>query len=140
MTFGSLCQATGVNVETIRYNERDGALTTSARSASGCWRYDVENERTLTFHPLAREFRFGMPTSRKMIELLRRPGVSCADKIHILEEQLTAAVERIKRLTALRNELPAIVAACRTGNRIADCHIIESVAPSHSAVAKRGRS
>lgn len=128
-TIGSLSQATGVNIETIRYYERVGLLAPPARSAAGRRQYAANDERKLIFIRHARELGFGMLTIRKMLELLRHPEAPCAGMTHIVKEQLAAVDERIARLNALRKELGAMVGGCSTGNRVAECQIIESIGP-----------
>jgi DNA-binding transcriptional MerR regulator len=51
LTIGKLGQASGVNIETIRYYERNGLLPAPARSSSGYRHYredDIKRDRKST--------------------------------------------------------------------------------------------
>lgn len=127
MTIGSLSGATRVKIETIRYYERVGLLPAPTRTAGGRRQYDRNDERRLNLIKHSRELGFGMPAIRKILELIRHPDAPCAEVVHIVEEQLAAVDERIKRLMALRKELTGMADACGSGNRMAECQIIESI-------------
>uniref|UniRef100_UPI0013D0055B MerR family DNA-binding protein n=1 Tax=Escherichia coli TaxID=562 RepID=UPI0013D0055B len=61
-----------------------------------------------------------------MLALQETPEASCLPIISIAQAQLNAVEERLRRLSALRDELVRITAEC-AGSRIAECRIIETL-------------
>jgi MerR family transcriptional regulator, mercuric resistance operon regulatory protein len=109
-TIGKVARQAGVNIETIRYYEREGLMPRAPRTTSGRRLYVPSDLKTLTFIRKARDLGFSLEHTRALLAL-RGPDNSCADvkaialkhlqivrtqKSHIIEVErmLTDAVDR----------------------------------------------
>lgn len=127
MQIGDLSRQTGVNIETIRYYERIGALPVPARQPNGRRSYTEADARRLGFIRHARELGFDLANVRALLALQEQPEASCEDASRIAQAQLEAVEIRIARLLSLRDELARMVKECRQGV-VAECRVIEALA------------
>lgn len=129
MKIGELAMATATKVETVRYYEKIGLLAPPARSASNYRSYGSEHLARLSFIRRARDLGFTLEAVRELLALSDDSEQSC-EAVDLIASIHLADVERkIADLTALRSELGRVLGSCRHGT-IADCKIIESLAPA----------
>lgn len=127
-TIGQLGKATGTKVETIRWYEKEGMIAPPLRTAGNYRAYDCEALMRLSFIRRARGLGFSLDQIRTLLDLAARPTDDCALADRIASEHLIEVDRKIADLKALRRELSGMVATCR-GGAIADCRIIEALAP-----------
>jgi Cu(I)-responsive transcriptional regulator len=130
MKIGELANATATNVETVRYYEKIGLLAPPARSASNYRSYGNEHLSRLSFIRRARDLGFTLEAVRELLALSDDTGQSCEAVDEIASAHLAEVERKIVDLGALRSELARVLGSCRHGT-IADCKIIESLAPTH---------
>ena len=129
MKIGELATATSTKVETVRYYEKIGLLSPPARSASNYRSYDNEHLARLSFIRRARYLGFSLEAVRELLTLSDDNDQSC-EAVDLIATGHLAEVERkIADLSALQSELTRVLGSCRHGT-IADCKIIESLAPT----------
>lgn len=131
MKIGEIAAATGVNVETIRYYEREGLVPPPARTASNYRSYGEGHRRRLTFIRRARDLGFSLIQVRELLGLADDSDRSCVAVDEIARKHRLQVRSKIAELTALRRELDSMIGQCRNG-RIAECRIIEALAPAHA--------
>jgi DNA-binding transcriptional MerR regulator len=78
LTVGALSEQTGVNVETIRYYEREGLLPSAPRTAGGHRVFGEAHLRQLIFIRRSRELGFSGPEVRTLLGLVDG-GYTCGD-------------------------------------------------------------
>ena len=127
MRIGELAQATGTKAETIRYYEREGILPYADRTDSNYRDYSKDHLATLTFVRRARELGFSMAQVRELLALSDRDDKPCQDVDRLVRSQIDEVQRKIDDLTAMRDELSRMLAACDT-DRIGQCRIVESLA------------
>ncbi len=127
MRIGELAQATGTKAETIRYYEREGILPYADRTDSNYRDYSKDHLATLTFVRRARELGFSMAQVRELLALSDRDDKPCQDVDRLARSQIDEVQRKIDDLTAMRDELSRMLAACDT-DRIGQCRIVESLA------------
>ena len=127
MRIGELAQATGTKAETIRYYEREGILPYADRTDSNYRDYSKDHLATLTFVRRARELGFGMAQVRELLALSDRDDKPCQDVDRLARSQIDEVQRKIDDLTAMRDELSRMLAACDT-DEIGQCRIVESLA------------
>ncbi len=114
LTIGELAAAVGVNVETIRYYEREGILPEPPRTASGYRQYSDADRWRLAFIRRGKDLGF---TLREIAELL-----GAGDQRSVAEVQRVAAsrLEQIEldlaELTRSRDQLRRLIETCETGS------------------------
>ncbi len=132
MTIGALAARTGVGVETIRYYERIGVLPRAPRGGSaqahaGYRRYDEAAAERLAFVRRARDLGFSLDEVRELLSLADEPDRPCAEVDALARTHLARVEERIAQLDGLRTELGRVIGACRRGQAVADCRILEAL-------------
>lgn len=129
MKIGELANATATNVETVRYYEKIGLLAPPARSASNYRSYGNGHLARLSFIRRARDLGFTLEAVRELLTLSDNTDQSCEAVDQIASAHLAEVERKIADLSALRSELTRVLGSCRHGT-IADCKIIESLAPT----------
>jgi DNA-binding transcriptional MerR regulator len=128
-TIGKLASATGTKVETIRYYEQIDLLSAPARSAGNYRTYEAGHLRQLSFIRRARDLGFSIDQVRELMGLANRREQSCMAVDVIAKQHRNAITRKIADLTALGRELDSLIDSCNR-NTVAECRIIESLAPS----------
>jgi len=126
LTIGELSRQTQVKVPTIRYYEQIGLLAAPARTEGQQRRYGSGDVRRLNFIRHARELGFEVDAIRQFLDLTAVPDRSCGEVHEITKAHLEEVKDKIARLTALRDELEAMVACDH--RKVSECRIIEVLA------------
>lgn len=129
LTIGELGKATDTNVETVRYYERIGLLPKPARTVSNYRAYGAAELGRLSFIRRARDLGFPLDQVRALLDLSDDRTRDCATIDALASKHLREVDRKIADLTALRRELDALLTSCK-GGTVADCRIIEALAPS----------
>ena len=126
LTIGELSRQTEVKIPTIRYYEQIGLLAAPVRTGGQQRRYSPADVRRLNFIRHARELGFEVEAIRQLLGLASDPDRSCGEVHEITRCHLDDVNDKIARLTALRDELEAMVAC--DNKRDSECRIIEVLA------------
>ncbi len=130
LRIGDLARATSTKVETIRYYEQMGLLPVPARTGGNYRVYSAEHLGRLSFIRRARHLGFTLEQIQELLGLSDKKRQSC-EAVDLIARQHLAVVDRkIDDLTALRLELNNLIEQCECGT-IADCRILESLAPAN---------
>ena len=127
MRIGEIAAATGVNIETIRYYERERLVPPPARTAANYRSYGDSHLKRLTFIRRARDLGFSLNQVRELLDLSDYRDRPCEAVDMIAREQRSKVTQKITELTALKRELDNLIGQCRHG-RIAECRIIDALA------------
>ena len=133
MKIGELASATATNVETVRYYEKIGLLAPPARTSSNYRAYGADHLARLSFIRRARDLGFTLDAVRELLTLSDDTGQSCEAVDGIASIHLNEIDRKIGDLKALRSELSRVLGSCSHGT-VADCKIIETLAPRGEAV------
>jgi len=126
MKIGEASRQSGCHIETIRYYERVGILSPTARSESGYRRYADHHIQQLRFIHHARELGFPLEDIRELLSLKEQPDLSCEAVDSITDKHLQGIRGRIRHLESLAKELRRLSASC-SGSHIAECRILEAL-------------
>ncbi len=126
LTIGELSRQTQVKVPTIRYYEQIGLLAEPTRTEGQQRRYGAGYVRRLNFIRHARELGFEVDAIRQLLNLAGAPDRSCGEVHDITKAHLKEVKDKIARLTAVRDELEAMVTCDH--RLISECRIIEVLA------------
>ena len=127
MRIGELARKAGVDVQTVRFYEREGLLDSPARTGSGYRAYGEGDLERLHFVRHCRSLDMPLAEIRRLIELSRERSVSC-DEVNALVRTHLARVQAKRRsLEELEKQLAALNAQCESGHRVADCGILEEL-------------
>jgi Cu(I)-responsive transcriptional regulator len=129
MTIGDLARATDVKVVTIRYYEQAGLLPVPPRTEGNYRTYKPEHLRRLQFIRRLRDLGFTLEQVRDLLRLASDRNEPCDEVDRITHEHLADVEEKIRDLRKLASELRRLSRCCKGGGHIADCRIIEALAP-----------
>ncbi len=132
IAIGALSRRTGVQVETIRYDERVRLLAKPARSTGGYRLYSAEDVGRLRFVRRARALGFTLEEVRALLRLADQEKDACADARDLAAQHLGDVRAKIADLRAMESVLEKTVAQCDAGNR-STCPLIEVLSSSAPA-------
>ncbi len=122
---GELAKRAGVNVETLRFYEREGLIPEPPRRVSGYREYPAESVRLIRFIKRAQELGFSLREVRELLALRVEPGTTCADVRHKAQEKVSDVREKIADLQAIERALNSLTASCSGEGPLTDCPILE---------------
>lgn len=132
MRIGELSAATGVDVETIRYYEREGLLSAPARLANGYRAYGISHLQRLAFIRHCRALEIPLADIQRLLDFAARPVAECGDIDHLIDEQLLKVRARLKSMRALEKQLAELRKRCSAHDAVGKCGILhELVAAAH---------
>lgn len=131
LTIGRLAKATGTKVETVRWYEKVGLIDPPNRTDANYRVYSDRDLARLSFIRRARNLGFSLDQVRALIEISDQRDRDCGTVDALASGHLEEIDRKIADLTALRRELAEVVDSCRGGS-IAECRILEALAPAQS--------
>ncbi len=126
ISIGQLSTLTGVNIETIRYYERNGVMPRPPRTAGGRRTYDETFVKRLSFVSRSRQLGFSLDEIRSLLALVDDHEYTCA---HVRELTLRHAAEARRKIADLRKlerTLKDMAAQCH-GDRVPECPIVDAL-------------
>lgn len=123
MRISELAKAAGVNVETIRYYQRTGLLSTPPRG-SGFREYKAADLQRLRFIRRAQALGF---TLEEIGMLLRLSVSDCKNVERIARERRAAVAQKIADLQRIQTVLADVIHSCKTRQPFQGCPIIEAL-------------
>jgi len=124
---GEVAKAAGVNIQTLRFYEREGLLTPPKRTAAGYRQYGDDAVRIVTFIKRAQELGFTLREAKELLKL-RSAGPKRAPAARAAAETKIRDVdEKIRDLTAMRAALSSLVATCACEEGSVSCPILEAL-------------
>jgi len=132
MRIGELGEATGVDIETIRYYEKEGLLSPPARLANGYRAYGPAHLEQLAFIRHCRALDISLGEIKRLLDFVERPEGDCEDINRLIDERLAQLRARLNSMRALEKQLTILRAKCEAGHSKDECGILhELVAAAH---------
>ena len=122
---GQASQQSGVNIETIRYYEREGIVSKPERSAAGRRLYSTEGIAKLRFVKRCRDLGFPIPIIQTFLSLTAQDGRSCGEVKSLAEDHLIEIISKIESLTRLKEALLSLSKNCDQGT--AACPMLDAL-------------
>lgn len=127
MTIGQLAKQAGVNVQTVRFYERQGLIAPPQRTASGYRQYTSDTLRRLHFIRHAQDIGFTLREIDELLALRLDADTSCSD----IQERAFAKIEeiehRIARMEQMKQALLALAEQCGAEKAVSDCPILDAL-------------
>ncbi len=127
LTIGRLARVSGVNLETIRFYEREGLLKKPPRTAAGYRLFPSETTRRLHFIKRAQELGFSLGDIRDLLALRIKPGAKHADIRARAQNKIEDIEQKIGTLEAMKRTLQSLTERCDECGPLSDCPILESL-------------
>ena len=127
LTIGQLAKAAGVNVQTVRFYEREGILKPQTRLDSGYRVYNEDSLKRLHFIRQAKDLGFSLDEIQGLLNLRVRSVDRCSQVRSKAEQKLKDVRQKITHLKKLERTLKSLVSDCE--NRVVSdcCPIIEKM-------------
>lgn len=126
LTISRLAHLGGVNLETIRYYERQGLLPSPPRTAAGYRVFPREAARRLRFIKRAQELGFSLNEISELLELRMKPGAKQADIRMRAEVKIADIEQKIRTLQAMKKTLRQLTERCDGCGALAECPILQT--------------
>ena len=132
MKISQLSQATGVDVDTIRYYEKAGLLPEPAREANGYRSYGHAHLERLAFVRHCRALDIPLADVQLLLDFVDGERDESGDIEALIESQLKRVRARLKSLRALERQLAQLRDRCDADHATHECGILhELVAAAH---------
>jgi DNA-binding transcriptional MerR regulator len=125
IAIGKASLQSGVNIETIRYYEREGFVPKPDRSAGGRRLYTADEIAKLRFVKRCRDLGFPMSIIQTLLSLNDEQDRSCKEVKTMAEDQLVAIDAKIDNLERLRAALQNLSTSCDDGT--SSCPMLDSL-------------
>lgn len=125
LSIGQLAKACDVNIQTIRYYERQGLLPEPERRLSGYRMYSPDYMQRIRFIKRAKELGFTLKEISDLLSLRVDRKTSCADVKKRADSKIIDMEEKIQSLQRMKSALEALAATCGEGGPRGECPILE---------------
>ena len=124
---GEVARQAGVNVETLRFYERQGILPEPPRRQSGYREYPPGTVGLIRFIKRAQELGFSLREVQELLDLRSAPRRASGQAPRLVQAKIEEVDHKIRDLEAMREALQGLLCACRGKSSRSVCPIIESL-------------
>lgn len=129
LKIGEVARRGGVNLQTIRYYEREGLLPEPPRLASGYRMFPAEAVHRLLFIKRAQELGFSLAEIRELLSIRIDAGKDCVDVRRLAREKLLDISAKIQSLQRMQQVLLSLTQMCPGTGPPSQCPILASMEP-----------
>ena len=127
LKIGELARTGNVNLETIRYYEREGLMRPPQRTPSGHRAYAPGDVLCLHFIKRSQALGFTLSEIKELLALKVAPNQLCIDVVHQIEAKALEVKTKIAHLQAVERTLDKLKASCQGRCSVSECPILESL-------------
>lgn len=128
MKIGELAHRAEVNIDTVRYYERQGLLPAPRRLRSGYRQYEQDDVARLRFVRRAKALGFTLTEIGDLLELSSHREKDMAGMKTAAMQKLSDVDEKLAELTRIRDGLRTLVASCPGHGALQQCPILNALA------------
>lgn len=140
LTIGEVARRAEVNVETIRFYEREGLLTRPARPARGFRHYAADAVERVRFIRKAKALGFTLDEVQQLLSLRATTGAKC-EAVRARALSKAAQVEqKLRDLRRLRTALVRLADSCHRECEVDECGILASLSGHRASAHGRAPS
>jgi MerR family copper efflux transcriptional regulator len=129
LKIGELAEQGQVNLQTIRYYEREGLLPKPPRLASGYRVFSSDAVRRVRFIKRAQELGFSLREIKELLAIRLDPERDCSAVRKLAKAKVTDIEQKIRTLQAMQKVLGKLATACPGRGPLSECPILESFEP-----------
>jgi len=127
MSIGQVAAAAAVNIQTVRYYERRGLLSSARRTPSGYRQYNEDAVARLRFIKHAQELGFSLKEIDELLALRVRRGSACDAVERKTRQKIDLVEQRIRDLERIKRTLQKLADACAARELTQECPILEAL-------------
>lgn len=130
LKIGQVADRGGVNLQTIRFYEREGLLPEPPRLPSGYRMFPESTVRRVRFIKRAQELGFSLAEIRELFSIQIDPRKECSDVKRLARTKITDIEGKIRTLESMKRVLSGLAEACPGCGPSSQCPILESIETS----------
>ncbi len=127
LTIAQVARAADVNVETIRYYEREGLLPEPPRTPAGYRQYSHDAVRRVRFMKRAQSLGFTLAEIAVLLGLRVKRGTACRQAVTDAETAIRRIDGKIRELRRMRAALGTLTDACRERRALPGCPMLDAL-------------
>ena len=127
LKIGEVAEQGGVNLQTIRYYEREGLLPEPPRLASGYRIFHKSAVRRVRFIKRAQELGFSLAEIRELLSLTGNADAGAQDVRERARAKLADIEAKIQSLQAMKHALTALAESCPGCGPLSECPILDAL-------------
>jgi Cu(I)-responsive transcriptional regulator len=127
MRIGTVAMQSGVNVQTLRFYERQGLVAPPERSTGGYREYEPDTVQVVRFIRRAKELGFSLAEIRGLLDLRAMERPDRARVLALTSTKVADLDRRIAALQSLRRTLATLADTCRCTSREVRCPILDAL-------------
>ena len=124
LTIGQAAKRAEVNIETIRYYERQGLIPPPPRRESGYRQYPADIVSRVRFIKRAQELGFSLNEVAELLSLRVGPNTTCGDVKKMADGKIAEIEGKIQTLERMKDALTRLVETCEEGRQAEECPIL----------------
>lgn len=125
LTSGKLAKQAGVNLETIRFYEREKLLPKPPRTPAGYRLFPADAVQRVRFVRRAQTLGFTLKEIKELLALSGARGSSCETVRDRTKRKIDEIQEKIAALTAMKHALEELSESCTGRGPLARCPILD---------------
>jgi Zn(II)-responsive transcriptional regulator len=130
MNIGRLAELAQVNIDTIRYYERQGLLPPAARTAAGYRQYTQSDLERLRFILRSKELGFSLSEIGDLLSLTKDRHSDMRGVKRKAEQRLEQVEQKIAELRRVKRGLKQLIDACPGHGELRTCPIVNALSGS----------
>lgn len=123
----ALAERGGVNLQTIRYYEREGLLAKPPRLQSGYRMFPESAINRVRFIKRAQELGFSLSEIRELLSIQLDATKDCSDVQRLARAKVADIEEKMRTLRSMKRVLNALAEACPGRGPAEECPILQSI-------------
>lgn len=129
LKIGELAALSKVSRDTLRFYEKHGLITPSARNASGYRLYSDADVHRISFIISAKEVGFTLNEIHQLLKLeVTKDEKSCQDVKQFVDDKIAVVNQRLAEIKRIKTSLQTLSSACCGGDKPAThCTILEAL-------------
>lgn len=127
LTIGQVAKKGNVNIETVRYYERQGLIPSPPRRESGYRAYPPDTVDRVRFIKRAQELGFSLKEAAELLSLRVGPGTNCAEVRRLAGVKIGDIEKKMETLAKMKQVLATLTAACEARGPASECPILEAL-------------
>ncbi|MBN9392155.1 MAG: heavy metal-responsive transcriptional regulator [Chloroflexi bacterium] len=126
-SIGQVAKQARVNVETVRFYEREGLIQRPERDTGMYRQYAPEIISRIKFIRRSKNLGFSLKEVRELLDLRRIPGTECGEIKQRFQEKITELDKKIEDLIRIKTVLAELANACNGVGSLDFCSVRESL-------------
>ena len=126
IAIGKLAKSCGVNIDTVRYYERQDLLLPVERTQSGYRRYSDDSVKRLRFIRRAQGLGFTLSEIKNLLGMTENDDTDCGDIRDYARQKIAELEPKIKDMLKIKQGLEELASYCPgNGKPLSSCTILE---------------